>query len=182
MLHLPALKITGQIDRVLRAARDMHLAIRGLYGEGTEATGDFYQVSNQSTLGKTEEEILEEFKNVVVPKITEYELRARKMLIQQKSIVVEDKVFRAFGALKYSRTMSTEEALFLLSQLRMGIHLKLVNEVDLDTVNELFLTTQPAHLQVIAGETLDGGERSKLRAELIRRKLNDHHTGRVEEN
>jgi len=174
MLHLPALKLTGEIERVLRAARDMHLAIRGLYGEGTEATGDFYQVSNQTTLGKPEEEIVEEFRNTVVPKITEYELRARRTLIKQKPTMIEDKVWRAVGMLKYARTMSTQESLLLLSHLRMGVHMGLLGEVDLDTVNELFLATQPAHLQIIAGQKMDGEQRSILRAERIRERLANH--------
>ena len=174
MMHLPALKITGEIERVFRAAKDMHLAVRGLYGEGTEATGDFYQISNQSTLGKTEEETVEEFRDLVVPRITEYELRARETLLRQKPTLVEDKVWRAIGMLKYARTISTEETLFLLSHLRMGLNMGLIGEIDLETLNELFLTTQPAHLQILTGQRLDGEQRSKLRAEHIRRRLSNH--------
>jgi len=171
MMHLPALKITGEIERVFRAAKDMHLAVRGLYGEGTEATGDFYQISNQSTLGKTEEEIVEEFRELVVPRITEYESKARDVLLRQKPTLIEDKVWRAIGMLKYARTISTEETLFLLSHLRMGVNMGIIKEVDLDTVNDLFLCSQPAHLQIITGQRLDGEQRSKLRAEYIRQKL-----------
>jgi len=175
MMHLPALKITGEIERVFRAAKDMHLAVRGLYGEGTEATGDFYQISNQSTLGKTEEEIVEEFRDMVVPRITEYETRARELLSRQKPTLIEDKVWRAIGMLKYARTISTEETLFLLSHLRMGFNMGLINEIDLDTINELFLSTQPAHLQILTGQRLDGEQRSKLRAEYIRGRVCSHH-------
>lgn len=174
MLHLPALKLTGEIERVLRAARDMNLAIRGLHGEGTEATGDFYQVSNQTTLGSTEEQIVEEFMETIVPKITAYELNAREVLVKNKKSQLEDKVYRAVGMLRYARTMSSEETLFLLSQLRMGVHMGLVTDIDLDTINELFLTTQPAHLQVISGKKLDDEQRSALRAQHIRERLNDH--------
>lgn len=174
MMHLPALKITGEIERVFRAAKDMHLAVRGLYGEGTEATGDFYQISNQSTLGKTEEEIVEEFRELVVPRITEYEIKARELLSRQRPTLVEDKVWRAVGMLKYARTISTEETLLLLSHLRMGLNMRLISEVDLDTVNDLFLSTQPAHLQILTGQRLDGEERSKLRAEYIRGRLCNH--------
>jgi len=171
MMHLPALKITGEIERVFRAAKDMHLAVRGLYGEGTEATGDFYQISNQSTLGKTEEEIVEEFRELVVPRITEYEVKARELLLQQKPTLIEDKVWRAIGMLKYARTISTEETLFLLSHLRMGVNLGIINEVAMETIDELFLSAQPAHLQIVTGQRLDGEQRSKLRAEFIRQKL-----------
>jgi protein arginine kinase len=171
MMHLPALKITSEIERVFRAARDMHLAVRGLYGEGTEAAGDFYQISNQSTLGRTEEEIMEEFRESVVPRIMEYELKARDVLRRQKSSLLEDKVWRSVGMLKYARTINTEETLMLLSHLRLGVNMGLINEVDIDTVNDLFLAVQPAHLQILSGKRMDGEERSRFRAEYIRRRL-----------
>lgn len=171
MLHLPALKMTGEIERVFRAARDMHLAVRGLYGEGTEALGDFYQVSNQATLGKTEEEIIAGFTESVVPKIVEYEKRAREALLQKKKLMVEDKVFRALGLLQSARSISSEETLFLLSHLRMGLHMGIVRNIDLETINDLFLTTQPAHLQITAGKRLNSDQRTILRAENIRKKL-----------
>ncbi len=171
MLHLPALKMTGEIERVFRAARDMHLAVRGLYGEGTEALGDFYQVSNQATLGKTEQEIISGFTGSVVPKIIEYEKRAREILLQNKQTMVEDKVFRALGILQNARTISSEEALFLLSHLRMGLHMGIIRDIDLETINDLFLTTQPAHLQIAAGERLSSDQRTILRAKNIRSRL-----------
>jgi protein arginine kinase len=174
MMHLPALKLTGEIERVFRAARDMHLAVRGLYGEGTEATGDFYQISNQSTLGRTEEEIVEEFRESVVPRITEYELRARDVLRRQKSSVLEDKVWRGVGILKYARTINTEESLMLLSHLRLGVNMGLITEVDMDAVNDLFLAVQPAHLQILSGKRMDGEDRGQYRAEYIRRRLCRH--------
>jgi protein arginine kinase len=174
MMHLPALKITGEIERVFRAARDMHLAVRGLYGEGTEATGDFYQISNQSTLGKTEEEIVEDFRTTVVPRITEYEVRARELLLREKPALLEDKVWRAIGMLKYARTINTQETLMLLSYIRLGLNMGLINDVDIDTVNDLFLCSQPAHLQIINSKRMDSDLRSKLRAEFIRRRLCGH--------
>ncbi len=173
MLHLPALKMTGEIERVFRAARDMHLAVRGLYGEGTEALGDFYQVSNQTTLGKTEEEIIDEFTGTIVPKIIEYEERARQVLLKQKSNAIEDKVWRAYGILSNARAISTEETLFLLSHLRMGLHMGIIDKVDIEMINDLFLATQPAHLQIISGKRLDGDERTKLRAQYIRNRLSE---------
>jgi protein arginine kinase len=172
MLHLPALKLTGEIEKVFRAAKDLKLAVRGLYGEGTEATGDFYQISNQTTLGRTEEEIIEDFGRLVIPKIIDYEHHARKTLLSEKSIALEDKVNRALGLLRSARLMATDETLLLLSHLRMGVHLGRVKDVDLRTINELFLLTQPAHLQKMQGKKLEGDVRRAARADFIRARLN----------
>ncbi|UCG17824.1 MAG: protein arginine kinase [Phycisphaerales bacterium] len=171
MLHLPALKLTQEIDRVLRATRDMRLAVRGLYGEGTEAIGDFFQVSNQTTLGKSEEEIVREFTHDIIPQIVEYELRARDTLASERAYQLDDKVWRAVGILGNARSMSTEESLLLLSHVRMGINMGRYKSVDLNVLNELFLQTQPAHLQKLHGSTLDGESRRILRAEYFRRRL-----------
>src|SRR5687768_4452648 len=172
MLHLPALKLTGEIEKVFRAAKEMKLAVRGLYGEGTEATGDFYQISNQTTLGKSEEEIISDFRHVVIPQIIEYEHRARKTLINDRTTALDDKVCRALGTLRSARLMASEETLFLLSHLRMGVNLGRVKDVDVRTINELFLLTQPAHLQKIQGRKLDGDLRRAARADFIRQRLN----------
>jgi protein arginine kinase len=174
MLHLPALKLTGEIDKVFRAAKEMKLAVRGLYGEGTEATGDFFQISNQSTLGKTEEDIIDDFKRVVIPQIITYEHNARKHLMSDRSVALDDKVGRALGLLRSARLMATDETLLLLSHLRMGVHLGRVKDVDLRTINELFLLTQPAHLQKIQGKKMEGDVRRAARADYIRARLNGH--------
>jgi protein arginine kinase len=171
MLHLPALKLTGEMERVLRAARDMKLAVRGLYGEGTEATGDFYQVSNQLTLGKSEREIIHNFKNVVIPRIIEYEKAARHTLVTQREAALDDKICRALGTLRYARQISSEETLFLLSAVRLGVNLGRITDVDIRTVNELFVLSQPAHLQALHGDRLTGEERSVVRANFIRSRL-----------
>ena len=171
MLHLPALKLTGEIERVFRAAKQMHLAVRGLYGEGTEATGDFYQISNQTTLGKSEDEIINDFKREVIPKIIDYEHHARKVLINDRTTQLDDKVSRALGLLRSARLMATDETLLLLSHLRMGVHMGRVKEVDLRTINELFLLTQPAHLQKLQGRKLEGDVRRAARADYIRQRL-----------
>ena len=172
MLHLPALKLTGEIEKVFRAAKDLKLAVRGLYGEGTEATGDFYQISNQTTLGKSEEEIISEFRHVVIPKIIDYEHHARKTLLNDHTVALDDKVGRAVGLLRSARLMATEETLFLLSHLRMGVNLGRVTDIDIRTINELFLLTQPAHLQKISGRKLEGDIRRAARADYIRQRLN----------
>jgi protein arginine kinase len=174
MLHLPALKLTGEMERVLRAARDMKLAIRGLYGEGTEATGDFYQVSNQLTLGKSEREIIHNFKNVVIPRIIEFEKTARQTLLTQREAALDDKIYRALGTLRHARQISSEETLFLLSAVRLGVNLNRLSEVDIRAVNELFVQSQPAHLQALHGDRLTGEERSIVRANFIRGRLNGH--------
>ncbi len=172
MLHLPALKLTGEMDRAFRAAKDMHLAIRGLHGEGTEASGDIYQISNQTTLGKSEEEIISEFKHLIIPKLVEYEKRARQALISERSVALDDKIWRAYGILVHARAISTEEALHLISHVRMGVSLGRVDSIKLETLNDLFLMIQPAHLQKIARKRLSGEERSIARADLIRKRLN----------
>ena len=171
MLHLPALKLADQLRKVFQAAKDMHVAVRGLFGEGTEATGDFYQVSNQTTLGKSEEEIISEFEGGVIPGIVKYEKKARQVLIKEHPTLLDDKVFRAFGLLENARAVSTEETLGLLSHLRMGISLGRVTDIDLSTINELFLQMQPAHLQKLTGEELTAEQRSVIRAEAIRKRL-----------
>jgi protein arginine kinase len=171
MLHLPALKLTGEIEKVFRAAKDMRLAVRGLYGEGTEATGDFYQISNQTTLGKNEEEIISDFKHVVIPKIIDYEHHARRTLLNDRTVALDDKVCRALGTLRSARLLASEEVLFLLSHLRMGVNLGRIKDIDLRTINELFLLTQPAHLQKLQGRKLEGDLRRAARADFIRGKL-----------
>ncbi|MCK6457749.1 MAG: protein arginine kinase [Phycisphaerae bacterium] len=173
MLHLPGLKLTNEIERVFRAARELRLAVRGLFGEGTEASGDFFQVSNQCTLGRSEEDIVNEFKTQVLPRVIEYERQARQALIRDRALVLDDKIWRSYGMLRNARTISSEETLAHLSLLRLGIHLERMNAVDLQTINELFLMTQPAHLQKMLGHRLTGEQRSAARAEFIRKRLSD---------
>jgi protein arginine kinase len=171
MLHLPALKLTGEIEKVFRAAKELRLAVRGLYGEGTEATGDFYQISNQTTLGKPEEEIISDFRSLVIPKIIDYERHARRTLLDDRTVALDDKVSRALGVLRSARLIASEETLLLLSHLRMGVNLGRVKDIDIRTINELFLLTQPAHLQKIQGRKLEGDVRRAVRADYIRQRL-----------
>ncbi len=171
MLHLPALKMTGQIEKFFNAARDTNLAIRGLFGEGTDAVGDFFQLSNQITLGVSELDIVNEFSDSIVPKIIEYENLARAELLAKQKNAVDDKIQRALGVLRNARLISSQEALFLLSQIRMGVNLGRVKNISITTINELFMLTQPAHLQLNKGKPLDPGSRDAVRAEIIRSKL-----------
>ncbi len=171
MLHLPALKMTGEIEKALRAARDMHLAVRGLHGEGTEPTGDLFQVSNQVTLGKSEAQIISEFRDQIVPGIIEYERRAREALLKNRRVALQDRISRAGAVLRSARLISSEETMFLLSQLRLGLSLELVDGIGLETINELSLMVQPAHLQRLTGREMSPPERGEARAELVRKRL-----------
>jgi len=193
MLHLPALKMTGQIEKFFNAARDMNLAVRGLFGEGTEAASDLYQISNQVTLGISEQAIVSEFENTIIPEIAEYENTARNHLLSKQVDTLDDKISRAMALLQNARLISSQEALFLLSHLRLGINMHqhmgattpaikrlcaLAGTTDegkglsIATINRLFMLTLPAHLQLNYGKPLDSTGRDALRAKIIRSALN----------
>jgi len=171
MLHLPALKMTNDLEKVFRAARDMRLAVRGLFGEGTDALGDLFQVSNQTSLGKSEPELVREFAKQIVPRIVEYEQAARAALARERPYQLDDKIWRAYGILAHARTIGSDETLFLLSQLRLGVQMKRLKAVSLETLSELFLLTQRAHLQKLCGGAMEGDQRAVARAELLRKRL-----------
>lgn len=171
MLHLPGLKLTGEIEKVRRAAKGMSLAVRGFYGEGSEAVGDFYQLSNQTTLGKGEREILQDFSQNIVPKVIEYERLARRSMLDKRKVVLEDRVHRALGTLRHARLLKSEEAMELLSYVRLGVVLGVTGDLSLAGVNELMLLTQPAHLQKLVKAELDQPARRIERATLVRQKL-----------
>jgi len=171
MMHLPALKITNEIDRVRRSAKDLHLAVRGYYGEGTESAGDFYQISNQVTLGPSEEDLLDELQNKILPRIIEYEHQARRLLVERNEVLLDDRIQRALAVLRSARLLGTEEAMKLLSRVRLAIHLGRLDEVDPNVVNQLFLRVQPAHLQQHAGHTLGAEEMRAVRAAIVREML-----------
>ena len=170
MLHLPALVQTKQIDKVFRALQKINLAVRGLYGEGTQAFGDFYQISNQQTLGKSEVELIRNLSDVV-PQIIQYERTARQALLNERRQHLHDQVSRAYGVLKTAQTISSEETMHLLSSVRMGINLGLIDDLAIATVNELFIQTQPSHLQKIQGTELGVEERNVARASYLRSRL-----------
>lgn len=170
MLHLPALVMAKQVERLFAAMTRISFTVRGLYGEGTQATGDFYQISNQATLGKTEAEIVADM-NEVVPNIARFERTWREKLLEEHRTRVEDKVFRAIGILRNARVINSEETLELLSYVRLGVHLKLVTDVTMKQINEIFLCTQPAHLQKAHGRALDSHQRDEARAAFVRSRL-----------
>jgi protein arginine kinase len=170
MLHLPALVITRQIERVFRSLQKISLAVRGLYGEGSQAMGDFYQISNQITLGRKEEDLVRQVGDVV-PVIIEYERQAREALVRESRDTLLDRVSRAHGILRTAQKISSEETMHLLSSVRMGVNLGLIGELPIATLNELFLRTQPAHLQRLSGSQLDTSDRNIERARYLRQKL-----------
>ena len=170
MLHLPALVITKEIQKVFQALHKINLAVRGLYGEGSQAMGDFYQISNQVTLGKSEEQLIRNLKDVI-PNIIAYERRVRNALVKENRQGLHDQVSRAYGILKTAQTISSEETMHLLSSLRMGVNLGLIEDLKIPTVNELFIHTQPAHLQKIRRSHLESGERNVARASYLRQRL-----------
>jgi protein arginine kinase len=167
MLHLPALVITRQIDKVFRSLHKISLAVRGLYGEGSQALGDFYQISNQITLGRTESELINQVADVV-PVLIDYERRARDFLLEETERNVHDQVSRAFGILRTAQTISAEETMQLLSRVRMGVLLGLVDDLHVSDVNKLLVRTQPAHLQKMKGIDLDTKDRNIERARFLR--------------
>lgn len=170
MLHLPALVMTQEIDRVLRSMTKINLAVRGLYGEGSQAMGDFYQISNQVTLGRSERDLIDQISEVV-PVIIEYERNAREFLKQESRNELNDKVKRALGILNSAESISSEETMLLLSSVRMGVNLGILDNVQIPTINKLFIHTQPAHLQKLHGMELSSADRNAARAQHLRRSL-----------
>ena len=170
MMHLPALVLTKEIQKVFQALQKISLAVRGLYGEGSQAMGDFYQISNQQTLGSTEDELITNLKDVV-PKIISYERRVRETLVKENRSNLHDQISRAYGIMRSCQTISSEETMHLLSSVRLGINLGLIKDLGISTVNELFIHTQPAHLQRIRGSELESSERNAARAEYLRKRL-----------
>jgi len=166
MLHLPALTISEQIQPVLKAVSKLGLAIRGIYGEGTESMGHYYQISNQSTLGESEAEIIERIERMVKQIITAEENARQKLLIEQED-QLNDKIGRAYGVLKHAKVISSKEALDLLSLLRLGTDAGMFPEEHLKTCDHLMMYIQPAHLQFLEGGKLEMAKRDKIRAKII---------------
>jgi protein arginine kinase len=171
MLHLPGLRLIGEIEKVRNAARDMALVVRGFYGEGSEATGDLFQLSNQTTLGKGEQRLLRDLEGEIIPAIVRAEREARRKLVQTRPKVLEDQVFRALGTLRYARLLPPEEALTLLSLVRLGLHTGLIQGIPDQRVSQLIVLSQPAHLQRLLGREMDQQARREARADLIRERL-----------
>ena len=170
MMHLPALVMTKQINKVLAAISKLSFASRGFYGEGTQASGNFYQISNQVALGHSEIDIIQNI-NGLIRQVIEQEEQARQALLLQNKPMLEDKVCRSFGLLKTARIISSQEAIELFSMVRLGLDMGILKHVDHKALNELFIMIQPAHLQKIEGKKLNAFERDTKRAAVIRQKL-----------
>ena len=171
MLHLPALVMTRQIDRVLAAIAKLSFTTRGLYGEGTQASGNFFQISNQVSLGPSEQEIIDNI-NSIIRQIIEQEAQAREIMMSKSIALLEDRINRSLGILKSARIITSQETIELLSMVRLGTDLGIIKNVSRSRLNELFIITQPAHLQKIESKKISSEERDIKRAELIRERLN----------
>jgi protein arginine kinase len=167
MLHLPGLVLMEEMDPVINGISKIGLAVRGMWGEGTEAAGNMFQISNQITLGRREDEIIAHLEQIVL-ELIEHENNARVRLMNEKSLMVEDYVARAFGILSNARLISSGEALNLLSSLRLGMDLGLVDQFSRRELDTLFISIQPAHLQKLENKELEPEERDVVRAEMLR--------------
>ena len=166
IVHLPALTLTGNLSKVLRIVNNFGLSIKGVYGEGSQNYGDLYQISNNQTIGITEKEIITNVKNIT-EKIIEQERTARKYLCKNE-LELRDIVYRAFGVLTFASKLGTEECRKLLSEVKIGVDLGILNEIDDGKVRKLELYTKPGNLQKYVGKTLDGYEREIKRAEIVK--------------
>jgi protein arginine kinase len=170
MLHLPGLVLAEQINPIIQSVNKLGLAVRGLYGEGTEALGNVFQVSNQMTLGESESTIVERLEKVLA-QIIEHEENARASILEKKAKMVYNHIGRAYGILANAHSISSKETMNLLSLLRLGVDLALFPDVDRSLADELFILTQPAHLQRQHSEKLSAEERDLLRADMLRERL-----------
>ncbi|MFA5191437.1 MAG: protein arginine kinase [Verrucomicrobiia bacterium] len=167
MLHLPALMLAEQINQIIQAVNKLGLAVRGLYGEGTEASGNLFQVSNQTTLGERETDLIERLIKVIL-QIIEHEKNARQALMEKRPQMIYDQIGRAYGILGNACVQSSKEAMNLLSLLRLGLDLGLLHGLDHKRIDDMFLLTQPAHLQKHANQKLTAEQRDVMRASLLR--------------
>jgi protein arginine kinase len=170
MMHLPGLMLTQQLNRIIPAINQLGLVVRGIYGEGSEALGNIFQISNQITLGKSEMDIVEDLKSVVGQLISQ-ERSAREALRKTSNIQLEDRVYRSYGILANCRIIETKEAARCLSDVRLGIDMGYIKNVSRNILNELMIVTQPGFLQQYAGGQLRPNERDIRRAGLIRERL-----------
>jgi len=167
MMHLPALVISGQMEKVVRAVNQLGLVVRGLFGEGSDASGSIFQISNQTTLGEAEEEIIKRLGSVL-ESIIEHELNARAKLIETDAPKLHDKIGRAYGILQNSHLLTSTEAMNLLSLLRLGIDLNVFPEESRTVIDRLFIETQPGHIQNTVQHDLESVQRDALRADKLR--------------
>lgn len=172
LIHLPGLVLTRDIDRVVSRITRSGLIVRGFYGEGSDVLGNLFQVSNSNTLGLTEADIISQISRMA-HEIIEEEARARTRLNEEAADMIEDKIWRAFGILKHARVLTSEEVMNLLSAVRLGHAMKIIDFLDMALINEILLLSQPAHLQKYYGTEMDHNRRDYVRAQMVREKLRD---------
>ena len=170
LIHLPGLVLTKEIQKVLAGLQQIGLTYRGLYGEGSEVVGNFFQISNQTTLGRSEEELIDHLAQVV-RRVIEKEEEARRVLLRDAGTTVEDKLWRAYGTLRYARSLTFEEAMNYLSGVRLAVGLKLISGLSVYTLNKLLIFCQPAHLAYLEGRALTEAEVHVARARYVRQAL-----------
>lgn len=170
MLHLPGLVLSEQINQIIQAVNKLSLAVRGLYGEGTEASGNLFQVSNQTTLGEKEGDIIQRFEKVINT-IIEHEENARLKLLETRPQMVADQIGRAYGVLTTCYILNSREAMNLLSMMILGVDLEFFPKLSRSVLDRLFIETQPSHLQSKQNRKLTAEERDELRATMIRESL-----------
>lgn len=170
MMHLPALVMTQQMNRILPAISQLGLVVRGIYGEGSDALGNIFQISNQITLGRSETEIIEDLINVA-KQLIDQERQARKSIIDTSRVKIEDRIYRSYGILANARIIESKEATQRLSDVKLGVDLGLLKGTSTNILNELIVLTQPGFLQKYAGEILSPEQRDIRRANLIRERL-----------
>lgn len=169
-VHLPGLVLTKEIGKVLQGIGQVGLTFRGLYGEGSEVVGNFFQISNQTTLGKSEEDLIDHLQEIT-SRVIEYEMTARSVLLRDAPAVIEDKIWRAYGLLRYARSLGFEEVMNLLSGVRLGVSVKLLPGPSVYTLNKIMIYAQAAHLEQDAGRALSEAESDLHRAAYVRRIL-----------
>jgi protein arginine kinase len=170
LIHLPGLVLTKEIGKVLQGIGQVGLTFRGLYGEGSEVVGNFFQVSNQTTLGKSEEDLIEHLQKIV-GRVIQYEMGARDVLMRDAPSVIEDKIWRAYGLLRYARSVSFDEVMNLLSGVRLGVSMNLLSGLRVYTLNKIMIYARDAHLEQAAGRPLRDAESDLHRATFVRRVL-----------
>jgi len=170
LMHLPALVMNEEINKVLQALNKIGMVARGLYGEGTKVMGDLFQISNQVTLGPNEEGIIDNLERVV-KQVIDYEIKGRNALLKENKGKIMDAIYRSYGVLVNARQISFAETMEFLSKVRLGVYFSLELDTELDTLNELMILTQPAHVQETVGKELSPSRRDFIRAEMIREKL-----------
>lgn len=170
LVHLPALVLTKQIDKVIHSITQMGLAVRGFFGEGSDVVGNLFQISNRTALGTSEMDIIETLERVV-NQVLDYERKAQDILLRNAKNEIEDKVWRSYGILKYCRKVTWKDVMSFASALRLGISLGMIKDVPIATINKILFVTQPAHLQNRFGRKMDPNERDVVRAEVVRSAL-----------